>query len=110
MKKALMVAVALIAALALPAVARAHEGHAHKVMGTVTSIEAPHVFVKTADGKTVMVMWDAKTKVTRAKVKIDVTELKVGDRVVAEGPEEKDMVMATSIQLGAAPAKTAAKK
>lgn len=29
--------------------------------------------------------------------------MKVGDRVVAEGPLEKDMLMATSVQLGAVP-------
>ena len=109
MQKALMVAVALIAALALPAVARAHGGHAHKVMGTVTGVEAPHVIVKTTDGKTVMVMWDAKTKFTRGKIKVDATAVKVGDRVVAEGAEEKEMIMATSVQLGAAPATTAKK-
>ena len=113
MKRLWIVAVALLAALVLPAAARAHEGHPHKVIGTVTAIEAPHVMVKTTDGKTVMVMWDAKTKVTRGKAKVAIDELKVGDRVVAEGPEEKDMVMATTIQLGSvAPtaAKTAAKK
>jgi hypothetical protein len=61
--------------------------------------------VKTTDGKTVMVMLDAKTKITRDKAKLDVSALKVGDRIVAEGPESKDMIMATSVKLGEAPKK-----
>jgi hypothetical protein len=109
MRKVWIAGLALVAVLAIPAVSRAHEGHAHKVMGTVTGIEAPHVIVKTTDGKTVMVMWDAKTKFTRGKTKVDATAVKVGDRVVAEGPEDKSMIMATSVQLGAAPATTAKK-
>lgn len=97
---------AVVAALALiTASARAHQGHDHKAMGTISSIEGPHVMVKTTDGKTVMVMLDAKTKITRDKAKLDVSALKVGDRIVAEGPESKDMIMATSVKLGEAPKK-----
>ena len=95
--------------LTVPSVARAHEGHAHKAMGTVSSIDGKNLMVKTTDGKTVMVMLDAKTKITQGKNKVDASALKVGDRVVAEGPEEKEMIMATTVQLGGAPA-TAAKK
>ena len=102
MKKWMIGLMMLALALAIPAVARAHEGHAHKVMGTV-------VMVKTTDGKTVMVMLDAKTKITQGKTKLDASALKVGDRVVAEGPEEKNMITATTLKVGeAAPA--AAKK
>ena len=94
------VALALASALVVPAVAGAHEGHAHKVMGTVSGVEGDHVMVKTADGKTVMVMLDKKTAVTRGKAKLDVAAVKVGERVVAEGPEEKEMIMATTVKLG----------
>ena len=100
---------AVVAALAVPAVGLAHEGHAHKVMGTVSSVDGKNIMVKTTDGKTVMVMMDAKTKITRGKVKAEAAELKVGERVVAEGPEEKEMIMATSVQLAVA-APTTAKK
>lgn len=99
--------VALIAVLAIPAVSLAHEGHAHKVMGTVASVDGNHLMVKTTDGKTVMVMLDTKTKVTQGKTKVTAAALRVGDRVVAEGTEEKEMVMATSVQIGAAPAAAA---
>jgi hypothetical protein len=104
MSKKWIIGAALVALLAIPAVGRAHEGHAHKVMGTVSSIDGNHVMVKTTDGKTVMVMLDAKTKITQGKAKVTATALKVGDRIVAEGAEEKEMIKATSVQLGAAPA------
>jgi hypothetical protein len=100
MKKNWIVAVVLAGFLVVPAVARAHEGHAHKVMGTVASVEGNNVMVKTADGKTVMVMLDAKTAVTRGKAKLNAAAVKVGDRVVAEGPEEKEMIMAQTVKLG----------
>lgn len=100
--------VAVIAALAIPAVSWAHEGHSEKVMGTVSSVDGNHVMVKTTAGTTVMVMLDAKTKITRGKTTLKAADLKVGDRVVAQGPEEKEMIMATSVQLGAAPSTGAA--
>ena len=107
-----IVVVTLVAALVVPIGARAHEGHPHKVMGTVSSVDGSNLMVKTTDGKTVMVMLDAKTKVTQGKTKLDAKALKVGDRIVAEGAEEKEMIMATSVQVGTAPvaAKPVAKK
>jgi hypothetical protein len=101
MTKKWIVAVALAGALVVPAVGRAHEGHAHKVMGTVSSVDGNNVMVKTADGKTVMVMLDAKTAVTRGQTKLDATAVKVGERVVAEGMEEKNMIMAKTVKLAA---------
>jgi len=97
----------LVAALAIPAAARAHGGHAHKAMGTVESISGNHVTIKTTDGKTVMVMLDAKSKITRGKTKVQASALKVGDRLVAEGPEQKDVILATTVKLGETPAPAA---
>ena len=101
MNKKWIVAVALAAALVVPTVARAHGGHSHKVMGTVSQVDGNNIMVKTADGKTTMVMLDAKTAVTRGKTKLDATAVKVGERVVAEGMEEKNMIMAKTVKLGA---------
>jgi hypothetical protein len=109
MKMWLITGLILAAVLVVPAVSHAHEGHAHKVMGTISSVDGKNLMVKTTDGKTVMVMLDAKTKITQGKNKVDASALKVGDRIVAEGPEEKEMITATTVQLGTAPA-AAAKK
>src|SRR5262245_52108028 len=96
-----MVGLALAVALLVPASARAHEGHAHKVMGTVSSVDGMNLMVKTTDGKTMMVMMDAKTKVTQGKAKVAASTIKVGDRLVAEGAEANGMLTATTVQLGA---------
>jgi hypothetical protein len=109
MVRTFLIAAVAALAIALPAVARAHGGHAHKVMGTVSSVDGAHLTVKTTDGKTVMVMVDAKTNITQGKTKLTAAALKPGDRVVAEGPEEKAMIMATAVRVGV-PAAAAAKK
>lgn len=96
--------VMLAMALAVPAIAVAHKGHDHKVMGTVSSIAGSNLMVKTTDGKTMTVMLDAKTKITRGKATVAASELKVGDRVVATGPGEKETVTAKTLQVGTAPA------
>lgn len=110
MVRKLIVAGCIAASLATPPLAGAHGGHAHKVMGTVSSIEGTHVMVKTTDGKTVMVMLDGKTKITQGKTTVTSAALKVGDRIVAQGAQAKDMLTAASVQVGTAPAAAAAKK
>jgi hypothetical protein len=59
-----------------------------------------------------MVMMEGKTKITQGTTKVDVKALKVGDRVVASGPEDKGMISAETVKVGAAaaPAKTATAK
>lgn len=105
MNRKWFVTAVLVTALAIPFAARAHEGHAHKIMGTVSSIDGKNLMVKTTDGKTVMVMLDAKTKITQGKKNVEAASLKVGDRVVAEGPEEQKMIKAATVKVGeAAPA------
>ena len=82
----------------------AHEGHEHKVMGTVTMAAADRVMLKDKDGKDVMVKVTADTKV-KAKPAVKVQEIKPGTRVVVSAVEEKDKSMtAKTIEVGAAPA------
>jgi hypothetical protein len=68
-------------------------------MGTVSSVDGKNLMVKTADGKSVMVMTDAKTKITKGKAKLELAGLRVGDRVVASGPEDKQMIMAETVKV-----------
>ena len=110
MKRMLVAALGLAALVIAPGIARAHDGEVHKVMGTIASIQDKNLMVKEANGKSMMVMLDAKTKITRGKATVPASELKVGDRIVASGPEEKEMITAQTVQIGAAPAaKTTAK-
>jgi hypothetical protein len=102
MSRTFVVGLALAAALVLPAVARAHGGHAHKVMGTVSAVSGDKVTLKTPDGKTVTVVLNAKTRITQGKAKADAQALKAGTRVVAEGAEDKGILTATAVQIGTA--------
>ena len=89
----------MCAALLAPAAAMAHEGHMHKALGTVSSVDGPHVVVKTTDGKSITVMLDKETTVTRGKEKLDASAIKVGERVSVDYMEEKNMMMAHAVKL-----------
>ena len=79
----------------------AHEGHEHKVMGTVTMAAADHVMLKDKDGRDVMVKVTKDTKV-KAKPAVKARDIKVGSRIVVTAVEEKDKSMtAKSIEVGA---------
>ena len=60
--------------------ASAH-GHGH-VMGTVASVTAERIEVKTKDGKTVAVPLTAETKYLKGKQKATRADVRVGERVV----------------------------
>ena len=84
----------------------AHEGHDHKIMGTVTMAAPDHVMLKDKDGKDVTVKVTKETKV-KAKPAVKVEEIKVGTRVVVTAVEEKDKSMtAKTIEVGAVAAAT----
>jgi len=108
MKRVSIAAILFALVLMVPAVSRAHEND-KTVMGNITKVDGMNLMVKGADGKEIMVMMDAKTKVTQGAKKVDAKTLKVGDRVVASGPEAQGMISAETVKLGAAPA-AAAKK
>ena len=112
MGKRWMVAVGLVALLAVPVVGWAHEGHAHKVMGTISAVADSQLEVKGTDGKTVVIALDAKTVYRQGKAKADAKMLKVGDRVVVEAEQAKGakVMTAKTVQIGAAPAASAAAK
>ena len=93
-------ALAAVLTFAGPGTLGAHEGHTHKVLGTVASVQGNHVEVKTTDGKSVTVMLDAKTKITRGTEKLDASAIKVGGRVSIDAMQEKDMMMAQAVKLG----------
>jgi hypothetical protein len=84
--------------------ALAHEGHSHKVLGTVTMAAPDHVMLKDKDGKDVTVHITKDTKVLRAKKAMKVDDIKTGMRVVVTAVMQKERMMATTIELGPAPA------
>jgi hypothetical protein len=94
----------LVAVLALPVVVFAHGGHVHKVMGTVARLNGKLVEVKGTDGKLVTVTLDAKTPITRGTAKLDLSALKIGERVSIDYLQEKNANVAKAVKLGTAPA------
>jgi hypothetical protein len=99
-----IVAAVLVVSLVSSRALLAHEGHTHKVMGTVQSVQGSSLEVKTPEGKTVTVMMDAKTSIVRGTTKLDRTALKAGDRVSIDATEQKKVMTAQTIKLGTAPA------
>ena len=84
----------------------AHEGHEHKVMGTVTMAAVDHVMLKDKDGKDVTIKVTKDTKV-KAKPMIRTEQITAGTRVVISAVEEKDKTMtATLIEVGVTAAAT----
>jgi hypothetical protein len=97
MKLVTLVIVALV--FATPAVA--HEGHTHKVLGTVAAVQPNQIEVKGTDGKVV---------ITRGRDKLDATALRVGERVSVDYTQAKKTNTAKAIKLGTAAAPAPAKK
>jgi hypothetical protein len=100
-----IVATLVALVVSVPTVTLAHGGHVHKTLGTVTSIDYPHMDVVTTDKKTVTIMFDASSKITRGKAKVADTEIKVGDRVSVETEEKGGMMMVKTLKIGVAAAK-----
>jgi len=100
----LKIQIALIAILALallPAIVSAHGGEEH-VVGTVIKVSDTSVTVKTTAGKMVEVGFDAKTSYARAKLPIQKSEVKVGDRIVIHAVEVNEKLVAHTVELGGA--------
>ena len=101
MKRNWIVAAITVALLALPVVVvRAHEGHMHKALGTIAGINAERVEIKTTEGKTLTLVIDKKTAITRGKEKLDATALKIGERLSVDYMEQKKVMVAHTIKLG----------
>jgi hypothetical protein len=95
-----MVMAATVLLFGLGTSALAHEGHDHKVLGTVTMAAADHVMLKDRDGKDVTVMVNKATKVKSTPV-MKVEEIKVGTRIVITATMAKDKTMtAKTIEVG----------
>ena len=90
----------LLAALSVATAALAHEGHMHKALGTVVSVQGEKLELKTTDGKPLTLVVDKTTTITRGKDKIEVTALKAGERVSVEYMEANKILTAHSVKLG----------
>lgn len=109
MTRRFILAVAVLAALAFPTYAGAHEGHVRKLTGTLVLRDANRLEVKTTDGKTSTITLNEKTKISRGKVKGKLEQITASERGVVtatetKGKDGKATLVATEIRLGAASA------
>jgi len=96
---------AVVALVATGALALAHEGHEHKIMGKVVTIDEKKIEVESTDGKKVSGVLSADTKYLRDKSPAARADVKVGERVVIVVVEDKDKVQnVKQVLLGTAPA------
>lgn len=93
----------LAAVAALPSAALAHEGHAHKMMGTITAVhgEMKHVEIKTTAGKSDGFYVSDTTKYLQGSKAIALSDLKPGQRVVVTATTEGDKMTATTVRVSA---------
>src|SRR5438093_1110738 len=69
-------------------------------MGTVTSIDAKHIEVKTQDGATVSIQLTADTKYLKGKAPAKPSDVAVGMRVMVESKKDNDKLVAAEVRLG----------
>jgi hypothetical protein len=98
------VAAGLALVVSMSHAAFAHEGHAHKLMGTVTAVQADmnHVEVKTTDGKVTGFHVTPETKYLSGSKAATFKDLAVGTRVVVTTKMEGAKTIATEVKMGAA--------
>ena len=105
-RSAIVMTTVLALTVLLAATAFAHPGHEQKVMGTVTMVATDHVMLTTTEGRDATVVINKDTKFTRAKKSMKASDMMTGMRVViaAVTDDHDDKLIATTIELGAAPA------
>jgi stress response protein YsnF len=101
MRPSWIVTTILAAVVAVSATARAHDGHVHRIMGTVTVRDAKHLEVKTPSGEVLSIAITDKTNALRNKKKVDLKEVQIGRRVVVDIGNGEDPLKAGEIHVGA---------
>lgn len=97
--KRIAVALLLLAGLAFAAGPAAHEGHTHRVMGTVKAVDAAQMEIETKDGAKVTAQLTQDTKYRRGKAAATADEVKPGDRVVVSIVEKEGRTIALEVLL-----------
>lgn len=92
---------ACLTSLAVPTRIAAHEGHDHKLLGTIAEVGPGRLVVKAAkDGARTPVVLTSTTVYRRAKTKIGLGDLAVGDRVVVNIGSGKAPITAKAVDAG----------
>ena len=108
MKKLMSIALCLAASTSLTAFA--HEGHAHKVMGTVVSITAEQIEVSNPEGKKETLPLTKETTFKKDKAVAAAKDVVVGARVVLSVVEKEGKKVVSEVVIGVASAPPASTK
>ncbi len=100
MRKLITLAMFLAASTALTT--SAHEGHAHKVMGTVVSITAAQIEVTNMDGKKETLVLTKETIFKKDKAVAGAKDVTVGTRVVLSVVEKDGKKSVSEVAIGVA--------
>ena len=85
--------------LALAGTVLAHEGHEHKMMGTVTAIDTKQIVITTKDDQKAIIVLDSDTKYFRGKSDATAAEVKLGGRVAITAVEKDGKMVAREVHL-----------
>lgn len=98
-----LIAFAVSMVLMAAGAAQTHEGHAHKMMGTVKAVHADmnHVELTMADGKTSGFYVNSDTKYVKGSGAAALADLRPGTRVVVDTKKDGDKTIATNVKLSA---------
>ena len=78
----------------------AHEGHHHKIMGTVVSVDQSHVKIKGTDDKTTSVTLTPETTFHQGKASAAQKDIHIGGKIVVMGmPGADGQMTAMDVQL-----------
>ena len=96
-----MVTIWMIVMLALAGQVPAHEGHVHKMMGTVTAVDATHLDMDSKNGGKVSILLNKDTKCLMGDAPAAVSDIKVGERVVVSAVQEGKNMVAREVRMAA---------
>jgi hypothetical protein len=80
----------LVVVFAIAPAALAHEGHLHRLMGTVAAVHGERLQVKATTGETSEIVVNDTTKILRGVTAQKTSDIKPGERIVVMMTESKD--------------------
>lgn len=83
-------------------VATAHDGHIHKrLLGTVAAVSAEQLTITDRDGNDLEIALNARTRVLRGSTRVQLDEVKAGERVAVGVSSDEAPYTAVEIRLAA---------
>ncbi len=95
-----ILAAAVLGVALVAGAAAAHEGHDHKVMGTVAAVDAKHIEVTGIHGHKTSIELTPETKYLHGEMAAQLSSVSVGQRVVVVFRQHEKANLAKEVRLG----------